>query len=426
MTTGSASCPNSVVITLPANFLATIVAVCGVTQAVSQLGLDASYAVTYTTGSITLTGTAGVTAGKQTVTISGLTFGAATNGVDTGVTVSTSAPDGVSAGVPSGPLSGFMVKSVTASGCGVTCQALVVTFSAMTSSASPITISFAGHTITGAPAKFNMGVAPTQTLVTPTFTSSTIVLTAAVTNTGVTSYLPFPAFTGTTVVITLTGVQLSGFGGMVSMSNVAAGSGTGTNQVYLAGLGTSVTTMALNLPVKTPGTTNAQAIVSFTTTSAISSGGTVYIAFPTGFFVAPASTLLCGFLNNGSPTYAYNVMGTLSSATCGGWSLTATTGQNVPTVSSTTTQSLYTLTATNTVPAGSYTITLSGTTLSPTTMSSSPTGFMVVTSADMCSAGGAATGAIAPPGGANGGASSGQAMLLSALAVLSSLMVLLL
>jgi len=415
MTTGSASCPNSVTITLPSNFLASIAAVCGVTQAVTQAGLDASYAVTYTTGSITLTGTAGLTAGKQTVTISGLTFGAATNGVDTGVTVSTSA-DAVSAGVPSGPLSGFTVKSVTSSGCGVTCQTLVVSFSAYTSASSnPITITFSGNSVSAAGAKFNMGTSPTQTLVTPSVSSGNIVLTP--------SYSPFPAFTGTSMAITLVGVQLSGTGGNVAMQNVATGSGTATNQVYLAGLGSAVTAVSLNLPVRTPATTNAQAILSFTTTNALSNGQQVYIMFPSGFFVAPASTPICSYLNRNSPSYAYNVGGTLSSATCAGWTLSATANQNVPTVSSP--GNYYTLTASSTVPAGAYTITLNGLTLSPTTVSSNPTGLIVATDADTCSTG-VATGAIAPPGGANNGASSGQAILLSALAILGSMLLLLL
>ncbi len=128
-----------------------------------------------------------------------------------------------------------------------------------------------------------------------------------------------------------------------------------------------------------------------------------------------------------SPSYAFTVSGSLKSATCGAWSLDATASQNVPAVTPFTTgYSYYTLTATGTVPAGTYTITLMGITLSPTTLSSNPTGFIVTTDADVCYSAGAATGAIAPPGGANGGgASSGQALLLSSLAVLISLLLLL-
>jgi len=215
---------------------------------------------------------------------------------------------------------------------------------------------------------------------------------------------------------------------MVSMSasDILLGVGTLTNQAVLNGVGTAVMTMPLNLPVKTPGTTNANAIVSFTTTTQLTVGQMVYINFPTGFFVASASTPQCSYASMNSPTYAFTVSGSLKSATCSAWSLDVTTSQNVPAVTpSTTGFSYYTLTTTGTVPAGTYTITLMGTTLSATTLSSNPTGLIVTTDADVCYSAGAATGAIAPPGGANGGASSGQALLLSSLAVLSSLLLLL-
>jgi hypothetical protein len=110
---------NTIVITVPANFFEA-----DVNPPLSSLtaGTVSGYTVAVATGSITLTGTNAVSAGVQGVTISGITFGVATNGDDTGVTVVTKVAsvvvDAVSDGVPSGDLSGFMVKSVKTNGCG--------------------------------------------------------------------------------------------------------------------------------------------------------------------------------------------------------------------------------------------------------------------------------------------------------------------
>ncbi len=83
--------------------------------------------------------------------------------------------------------------------------------------------------------------------------------------------------------------------------------------------------------------------------------------------------------------------------------------------------SYYELEASGDIPPGTYTITLTGTTLSPQSLSSNVNGFIVTSDSDFCYTNGAATGAIVPPGSAKI-ANSGQAMLISSLAVLSCLL----
>jgi len=418
----AAGCANEVTITLPANFLANIAAVCGVTQAMAQTGLDSSFVVTTPdTNTIKLTGTGSLAAGDQKVTITGLTFGAQTNGDDTGVTIKTTA-DAVSTGVPSGDLSGIAVKSVTTDGCGMSCSTLVVTFSTIfVADMTAITITLPQFTITGVPAKFNMGGAVAsggQTLVTPTVVGSTVVLTP--------SFNPFPAFDGTSVAITLTGFKVTGGLNLVSMKRVNTGTGTKTNQAVIRGVGSAVTTSPLNLPVRTPGTTNADAVVTFTTTTALSNNQNVYINVPTGFFVASKSTPQCSYANRDTPTFAYDVSGSLKAPSCGIWSLDVVSSQRGPAATPNYAGfSYYQLQASGTVPAGTYSVTLKGLTLSPTSIASKADGLVITTDADVCFTTGAATGAIVPPGGAAGAASSGQTLLLSSFAALSCMLLLL-
>jgi hypothetical protein len=264
-----------------------------------------------------------------------------------------------------------------------------------------------------------------QTLVTPSITNNNgppryaeVILTP--------SFNPFPVFDGTSVVITLTGFQISGGLNLISMKRTATGTGTKTNQAVMAGIGSAVTTSPLNLPVRTPGTTNAAAVVTFTTSTALSNNQYVYINFPTGFFVASKSTPQCSYASRDTPTWAYDVSGSLKGASCAAWSLDAVSNQRGPLATPNYAGfSYYRLQASGSVPAGTYTVTLQGLTLSPTSIASNAQGLVITTDADVCFTAGAATGAIVPPGGASGGASSSQTLLLSSFAALSCMLLLL-
>jgi len=414
------ACTNTIVINVPANFFVADPATPISSVLASTLG--AGYTVVVATDRITLTGATPVAAGVQGVTISGITFGAATNGEDMGVTVSTNL-DLVSDGVPSGDLSGFMVKSVRTNGCGQACSTLTIAFSSLaTSSPNAITITFpAGTTINGAPDKLNMGGAVAsrqQVLVTPTVpvvggNTNTIVLTPSAFN-------QFPTFDGTDVTITLSGAfsfsstLAATLAQRVSMRNVASGSGTRTNEVmFMAiGMGTTTTTgLAIARPF--PGVTNTQVTVGFTTTSAIAPTDTVRIFFPTGFFIPTASVTTCS-----ATTLNFPMTAALIGSSC---NTISPQGINSPSdnpirvlAGNPTTSYINVLFNSGSAAAGAQSIVLSGVTLSATAMPTS-NAFYVVTTRDTCSAGMFATGAIsnANPGGPGTTTATGASVLLS-------------
>jgi hypothetical protein len=378
-----------------------------------------------------------VSAGVQGVTISGITFGVATNGVDTGVTVKTQTGspladvDRVSDGVPSGDLSGFMVKSVKTNGCGQACSTLTIVFSSLAafnpSGTDLITIVFpSGTSFDGTPSKFNMGGAVSsgqQVLVTPSVSSNTIILTPSAFN-------KFPTFDGTDVTIILSGpfrivsTLATTLATRVSMNIVSAGTGTRTNQaMYMAtGQGTTTTTQ-LSITRPFPGVTNTVVTVGFTTTSAIDEGDVVRIFFPTGFFIAAPAVTTC----DDAPTRGYTMKASDGSS-CN--KLTpenvGSTGEPITVLTVGSTTSYFDVTyTTGSSAAGKQSIVLSGVTLSAAAAPSS-VAFYVVTTQDTCSAGMIATGAISNsnPGGPSApGASTGTGVLLSlAVAIMCSLL----
>jgi hypothetical protein len=425
---------NTIVITVPANFF-----VADANPPLSSLtaGTVSGYTVAVATGSITLTGTNAVSAGVQGVTISGITFGVATNGVDTGVTVKTQTGspladvDRVSDGVPSGDLSGFMVKSVKTNGCGQACSTLTIVFSSLAAFNSGatdlITIVFpTGTSFVGTPSKFNMGGAVSsgqQVLVTPSVSSNTIILTPSAFN-------KFPTFDGTDVTIILSGpfrivsTLATTLATRVSMNIVSAGTGTRTNQaMYMAtGQGTTTTTQ-LSITRPFPGVTNTVVTVGFTTTSAMSEGDFARIFFPTGFFIAAPAVTTC----DDAPTRGYTMKASDGSS-CN--KLTpenvGSTGEPITVLTVGSTTSYFDVTyTTGSSAAGKQSIVLSGVTLSAAAAPSS-VAFYVVTTQDTCSAGMIATGAISNsnPGGPSApGASTGTGVLLSlAVAIMCSLL----
>jgi hypothetical protein len=109
-----------------------------------------------------LSSSAALPAGSYAVTFSGVTFGAATAGSDTGITVQTSVGgvvvDAVSDAAPSGPLSGYQVLAFTLPTClaslDQTCQSATLTFlsnAAPIPAAAALTISFSSPSPNPAP-----------------------------------------------------------------------------------------------------------------------------------------------------------------------------------------------------------------------------------------------------------------------------------
>jgi hypothetical protein len=148
---------NSITITFPLNFFVSNTASsCGITESISANGIPGfSFSGTgpSSTTTFVLSASAALPAGSYAVTFSGVTFGAATAGSDTGITVQTSVGgvvvDAVSDAAPSGPLSGYQVLAFTLPTClaslDQTCQSATLTFlsnAAPIPAAAALTISF--------------------------------------------------------------------------------------------------------------------------------------------------------------------------------------------------------------------------------------------------------------------------------------------
>jgi hypothetical protein len=426
------ACDNTIQITVPANFF--VADPSPATSAVVASSLGAGYTVSVATGSITLTGTTAVAAGVQGVTISGITFGSATNGEDTGVTVrtlsTTNVVDIVSAGAPSGDLSGFMVKSVGSNGCGQLCSTLTIVFSSLARAnlGNAITITFPGTTtITGTPDKLNMGGLVQngqQVLVTPSVVGgNTIVLTPSAFN------INFPAFDGSDVTIVLSGAFSfsstlnAHLATRVSMRNVATGTGTRTNEVIFMpiGMGTTTTTrLAITRPF--PGVTNTQVTIGFKTTSPIANGHDVRIFFPTGFLIPTAAVTTCS-----ATTLDFRMTASLVRSSCNSLTVRGIVSpfdnsvNPIAVVTGTTTSYLDVRFDTGSADAGAQSIVLNGVTLSATAVPTS-TAFYVVTTTDTCSAGMIATGAISNPTPGAPGSTGASVLLSTTVAIVCSLL----
>jgi len=426
------ACTNKIEITVPANFF--VADPSPATSAVVASSLGAGYTVSVATGSITLTGTTAVAPGVQGVTISGITFGAATNGEDTGVTVrtlsTTNVVDIASAGAPSGDLSGFMVKSVRTNGCGQLCSTLTIVFSSLARAnlGNAITITFPGTTtITGTLDKLNMGGLVQngqQVLVTPSVVGgNTIVLTPSAFNSN------FPAFDGSDVTIVLSGAfsfsstLAAHLATRVSMRNVPQGSGTRTNEVMFMpiGMGTTTTTrLAITRPF--PGVTNTQVTIDFKTTNPIVQGNVVRIFFPTGFLIPTAAVTTCS-----ATTLDFRMTASLVRSSCNSLTVRGIVSpfdnsvNPIAVVTGTTTSYLDVRFETGSADAGAQSIVLNGVTLSATAMPTS-NAFYVVTTTDTCSAGMIATGAISNPAPGAPGSTGASVLLSTSVAIVCSLL----
>jgi len=222
----AASCgsSNDVVLTVPANFFATsgtavATGITGYTAAAQNLGAGAQ--------TITLRGTGQLTAGKMTVTISGLTLGSATVGNDQGVTVG--APGHTtSAGVPSGPISGYQVTKVTVEGtCQTSTACRTVTIGVSSAGAASTiapggTLQITGLPFSGTPYAMLIGGA----LVTSSAVSSgTITLTV---DSGSAAWS-----LGATTTITLSGLTLTATSGYTTSTISVGGSTSAYSATYV-------------------------------------------------------------------------------------------------------------------------------------------------------------------------------------------------
>jgi hypothetical protein len=159
---------NSITITFPNGFFApNAVPPCGATAVITATGIPGyTFAATQPTSPTTfvLTSTAALPAAAYVMTFSGLTFGTATEGLDSGINVKTSI-DTASINAPSGPLSGYQVTAFTLPTCvasvSQTCQSASVTFLSNADAIAPgssLTITFSssgsGTPILGTPGQF--------------------------------------------------------------------------------------------------------------------------------------------------------------------------------------------------------------------------------------------------------------------------------
>jgi hypothetical protein len=391
---------NSVVLNVPANFFASG------TPTSSMTGY--SVGVNTGTGAITLTGTTALTAGKMTVTISGLTLGAATVGSDIGVTVQ--APGHAnSAGVPSGPISGYQVTKVTVSD---TCQTsaacrtvtIDVSSAGAASTIAPISGGVGGTlTITGLP----FSGTPTAMFFPITGNNGALVTASAISSGSTTLNVASNGGSwslGPTATITLSGLTLTATAAFTASTISVGGSTAAYSKTYVASSTGTTTTSPLALARAVPGTTNTQATVTFSTTNGIANGNIVRVYFPSGFFIANAVTTDC----TGSTSQQITATGLGSCNTLtvntnnfnNGWIAVTYTGPGTA--------------------AGSQTLVLSGVSLS-TTEKAASNGFYVVTTSSSCSAGGASTGTISNsnPGGPGAKASSAVSAVLSVAAAVA-------
>jgi hypothetical protein len=382
-------------------------------------------------------GTAALSAGTYTVTISGLTLGSQTAGVDSGalsITVQTSLDD-ASSGSPSGPISGYQVTSVTMpSSCqqSSTCQTVLIGF-----------ISTAGNMAAGSTLDITFTAAPVAGTAVPYMDGSALIVPGAVG--GVTAnairltvntVAPWVISSNSAAptIITLAGLTIASTGLQSTPASVynyvSVGTSTPAYSMPYSSTGTGTTTttsLTINRPF--PGVQNTQATIVFKTTNGIASGSTIRVLLPNNFFIDTPQVGTCTLTNS------YDV-GASGLAACS--SVTPTSSGLIvrpltPTGSAAITAanpsiSFYDLTYTGTATAaGTQTVILSGVTLSATAKSATNF-FSVVTTENSCSAGMISTGSISNsnPGGPSAPAATAASVFLSAAAALACALLLLL
>jgi len=209
---------------------------------------------------------------------------------------------------------------------------------------------------------------------------------------------------GATTTITLSGLTLTATSGYTTSTISVGGSTSAYSATYVASSTGTTTTSPLALTRAVPSTQNTQATVTFSTTNGISSGDTIRIYFPAGFFIATPFDSSCGGI---TPRYVISATGL---GTCNVLSVNQNINNGYIEV---------TYVGPGTA-AGAQSIVLSGVTLSTTEKAATNT-FYVVTSSSACSAGPVSTGSISNsnPGGPGAAAASGVNLVLSAAAALA-------
>jgi len=409
--TSSSNCNsvNRVTITFPNNFFVANGVPVGSCTAAAMLqitGLD-GYTLTgsrtgpSSTTQFIFTGTDALNPATYTVVIAGLTLGPLNLGDDLGIRVETSL-DAISIGAPSGPISGYMVTSVTMpSSCQVSssCQNVVIGFSSTAGSIlkdGTLDITFTTAPVTGSVQAFMSGDA----LIAGALTTNTLRLTVQ-RGTWV---------IGSTVMITLTGMTVStGLRDVLQYVSVG-GSTNAYSMTYMpTGTGTTTTT---SLTVARPflGVTNTMFTVAFSTTNGIAQGDIVRVFYPTGFFIGTPQFATCG----GGDQYPRSATG-----------LGSCSSLSISNPVALTTALRYidvTYNRGGGQAAGPQTMVVSGVTLSTTAVAPTNT-FSVVTTQNSCSAGMVSTGAISTNPGPGAPGSSGASVLLStAVAIVCSLL----
>jgi len=349
------------------------------------------------------TGTDALNPATYTVVIVGLTLGAANLGDDLGIKVETSL-DTISIGAPSGPISGYMVTSVTMpSSCQVSssCQNVVIGFSSTAGSIlkdGTLDITFTTAPVTGTVQAFMSGNA----LITGAFTAANRLRLTVQRGTWVIGI-------GSTAMITLTGMTVS-TGLRTALQYVSVGGSTNAYSMTYMPTGTGTTTTT-SLTVARPflGVTNTMITVAFSTTNGIAQLDIVRVFYPTGFFIGTPQVATC----DGGDQYTRSGTGLGS---CSSLSISNP-------VALTTALRYFDVTYRGGgQAAGSQTMVISGITLSTTAVAPTNT-FSVVTTQNSCSAGMVSTGAISTNPGPGAPGSSGASVLLStAVAIVCSLL----
>jgi len=431
---GCAAALNFITIAWPTGFFVRTPAVttgtCTAQPDFAVTGLPTGYTLSaFTDGQFVLTGSAPIAAAtKISLTFSGLSLGSAYGGSEDGIKVTTTADtdNTGTATAPTGPISGYQVTDVKLPTCkssATDCQPFEITFN---SKATVVGGAADGKIhITFSNAAANMPLAGTP----DAFMSGGVLWTGVISNNVLT--LTADARTGSfvpgdsAITFTLTGMTVrtpvyTNDNYRVYMSAGATATTLPSSDSYagvLFATGTTVTTTGFSIDKPFPGVTGARATVNFATSSALTTGGKIYMSLPVGFFVTFSSVVdSCGVSTTANSFTATTPASCVTMTAANIVKKTLASGSSYDMIEVTI--------ASGTLAAGANSFVLSGVTLSAAAVASSTT-FRVTTSSDFCSPGAIGTGSISNsnPGGPS--ASSAASVVLGMTLMLSSLLMML-
>jgi hypothetical protein len=347
---------------------------------------------------ITSPSNAALSAGSYTMTVNGLTFGAATAGNDAGIQIQTPL-DRASSACSSGPLSGYNVTAFKLPTCRASssCQSVAISFmsNAGTIFRSSTLNIFFDYAIVSGSTSITVGGA----LLTGSVINNMLTLTV---DPNFAPYTPDPANLNT---ITLTGMTIVAATKMdtgitVSMSSGSLGQST---KMYSASVAPSssglTTTTSLVIAAPFVSSINTVATVSFTTINPINIGDVIYIFFPAGFFISTPVSQTCIPNNFGGSRLSMSIAPTSCSIY-----QSCYTGFNVnpgvvPVPYNASMSSIMATVYGAALPPGPKTIVIRGLNMNNVSTVASTSSFYVLTTQDACSAGAIPTGDIvtAPP-----------------------------